>query len=651
MATEDRTNGGEKFYYNARGERMVLRAMPDLLAVRFKPGRAQLAGEALALLRTRTAPALAVRNYGIQVVETDVRDRALSVFNREADVEFATPVFRRAEARGEPVLVSKRFVAQFRRSVTREDIEAFNSEHHVHIVEDLDYLANGYLLEGDDRAPDAVDLARLYFESRLTVFAEPDLIQRKAIKAVAERTAEKAARAERAATYLSRQWHLSLTRVTDAWEKFGNGDRKILIAILDDGVDVAHPEFRGKVVKEYDFATHQTDGRPKRASDKHGTACAGVATAGGAKASGAAPGCGLMAIRTPDYLGSADEAKMFTWAADNGADIISCSWGPADGTNSVDPLPEALRAAIHECVRPGGRGRDGRGIPIFWAAGNGDESVDNDGYAANPDVIAIAASTDAEEKAWYSDYGKAVFVCAPSNGGDQGIFTADRRGGEGYNRGAGALSDADYCDDFGGTSSATPLAAGIAALMLSAKPELTPDDVRRCLRQSAVKIGPSSGYKSDGRSREFGFGRVDAYEAVRAARSGPSTPSAGPQVPKITVRNGSPGGQPPTFEVDPRPNSYYAVEVATDPLLFTAGRKDDRTTNNFYRSWSQGKLLRVAREYTLPSSVWNRLDGGPKLFYRALTSSKRDDWVDVKASTPLKKIKEAPFIDLEGGSQ
>src|SRR5258708_20372897 len=115
--------------------------------------------------------------------------------------------------------------------------------------------------------------------------------------------------------------------------------------------------------------------------DNHGKAGGGVAGGSGMKASGVAPGCRIVMARIPDYLGVSDEAKMFIWAADAGADVISCSWGPADGTGATVPLPTATRLAIRYCLNTG---RAGKGIPIFWAAGNGPQSVPPPPYASNP---------------------------------------------------------------------------------------------------------------------------------------------------------------------------------------------------------------------------------------------------------------------------
>src|SRR5258708_33597808 len=174
--------------------------------------------------------------------------------------------------------------------------------------------------------------------------------------------------------------------------------------------------------------------------DNHGKAGGGVAGGSGMKASGVAPGCRIVMAGIPDYLGVSDEAKMFIWAADAGGGVIGCSWGPADGTGATVPVPTGTRLAIRYCLNAG---RAGKGIPIFWAAGNGHESVSADGYASHPDVMAIAACSASGAIAPYSDYGPEIFACAPSNGsfGQPAIFTTDRRGAAGHHPGTAALGD------------------------------------------------------------------------------------------------------------------------------------------------------------------------------------------------------------------
>lgn len=458
--------------------------------------------------------------------------------------------------------------------------------------------------------------------------------------------------------YLSEQWHLTMAKVTDAWSRVTRGSSAIKICVMDDGIDVDHPEFSGKVTRQYDFAANVENARPKTADDNHGTACAGVATARGQKALGAAPDCSLIAMRTPSFLGVADEAQMFRRAAEWGADIISCSWGPTDGTRSADPLPDSTRAAINYCVT---QGRGGKGIPIFWAAGNGNESVSLDGYAVNPDVIAVAASTSNETRAWYSDFGPEIWVCAPSSGdrslGERRIFTVDRTGNAGYNTGDSTLGDVagDYTNNFGGTSSATPLVAGIAGLMLSAAPNLTHRQVRDILKNTADRIGGSSSYNSSGHSNEYGYGRVNALAAAQRARdlsSGGSSTTPGTGVrPSIIGPSTHPRiSGAPTFQISPGANSFYAVEVATSAELFDQiGHGSERSQSNFYGSWSDTALLNAA-SYILPTAVWDRLKTADRLYFRIFTSTSSSDWVNYQVSTPDSQVSSAPSIQITGAS-
>ena len=248
-----------------------------------------------------------------------------------------------------------------------------------------------------------------------------------------------------------------------------------------------------------------------------------------------------MPLRLVSGLGSIEEADAFAWAADHGADIISCSWGPTDGVwwdpedpvhEQVDPLPDSTRLAIDYAID---KGRDGRGCVITWAAGNGNESVDNDGYASYERVIAVAACNDSGTRSAYSDMGKALWCAFPSSHGEDsltpGIWTTDRSGAEGYNPGDETLGDeaGDYTNSFGGTSSACPGVAGVVALILAVNPGLGWREVRDLLRASCDRIDEAGGeYDADGHSRLYGYGRVNAARAVElaAAAAIPADPAA-----------------------------------------------------------------------------------------------------------------------------
>lgn len=184
-------------------------------------------------------------------------------------------------------------------------------------------------------------------------------------------------------------------------------------------------------------------------------------------------------------------------------------------------LPDSTRLAIDYALT---QGRGGKGCVVLWAAGNGNESVDKDGYASYPGVMAVAACNDRGKRSAYSDKGKALWCSFPSDDGNPsltpGIWTTDLSGTVGYNDGKLTKGDlaGNYTNDFGGTSSSTPGAAGIAALVLAKNSQLTSAGVRDILRRCCNRIDQAKGgYDAKGRSRKYGFGRLNAKVAVDLA--------------------------------------------------------------------------------------------------------------------------------------
>ncbi|HET8625171.1 MAG TPA: S8 family serine peptidase [Gemmatimonadales bacterium] len=630
--TMDRTS-----YYYVQGKRMPLVREARYFAVRFVKGERwdspTLSLRARRLLDEESDSRAFIPHYGLYIFETKPVNGAapsarmeaavlesVIALREEPAVELAAVAVRRDPESTEVSFVTRQFIADFKPAMSRADIDALNATNGVRIVRPAEYLANGFVLEAPEaegpRGP--VALANLYIESGAATLAHADFIERRYWRATA--TAQRAARARaravaREGDFLNQQWHLRLAKVEDAWAK-QRGSSSVTVAILDDGVDLQHAEFQGKIRGQFDFATHQADASPKSDDDKHGTSCAGVAVARGAKAFGSAPGCSLLAVRTPAMLGVADEADMFRWVTDQGADVISCSWGPPDNAGPFT-LVDNVRAAIrYACTK----GRGGKGTPVLFAAGNGNELVSDDGYAANPDVMAIAASSARDTKSPYSDFGPEIFICAPSSGdsaaGDPRIFTVDRRGASGYNAGNASLGDAagDYTSRFGGTSSATPLVAGVIGLMISANPQLTLADIRRILRNTAEKIGDRSLYDANGHSDEFGYGRVNALAAVEQAMGGTGGTTSG-GAPAINGPASASPSSPPTFTVSLGGRRMYAVELASQASLLDSDNASLRTASNHYGSWVEG--LRSDPSYTPPADKWQALAASGQVFYRA----------------------------------
>ncbi len=470
-------------------------------------------------------------DFGVEVYETSAprprarRDKARAALKRDPAVEFAGRVLL-DRGSGRPVLYTENLFVKFEDDRAASRCRSLLKRLGLSVKRDVEYARNAWFVAAPAGVGQKVfATAEKLLRDPAVELCHPELI-----------------RPRRARAVFPQQWHLGSRRiggvlvnqhanVEAAWD-IARGDG-VVIAVIDDGVDPDHEEFRtsGKIVAPRDVTRRSDDPRPKTPRDMHGHACAGVACADGrVGASGVAPAARLMPIRLASQLGSQAEADAFAWAADHGADVISCSWGPEDGDfenardplhRQVTPLPDSTRLAIDYAVRTG---RGGRGCVVLFAAGNGNESVDNDGYASYPKVIAVAAVDDRGKKAPYSDFGAAVWCAFPSNhyypSVTPGIWTTDRPGGAGYNPGDDRLGDAagNYTADFGGTSSACPGAAGVAALVISRNPELRWDEVRDVLKRSCDRIDASGrGWDASGHSPSYGWGRLNARRAVDLA--------------------------------------------------------------------------------------------------------------------------------------
>jgi subtilisin family serine protease/uncharacterized protein YcbK (DUF882 family) len=683
MKGEEKTS-----YYYLNGKKQVLEKEPRIFAVKLNPGRfpRDISGsnENIFFLNEESEQIDFIPEYGLQVYYTEKNKarsgrsksqenvvEAVRKLSREEAVDYATVAYKRnpqVKNDGEipeVMFTSNQFLVKFKENTTLEQIHDLIDKHNVEIVELLGYTEKGYLLQTSEvegeKGP--IALANDFYESGLVEWAHPNFIQQRHIRYEDAEVAEEPAVAQKEKRvepeeerfvrdiYLPQQWHLPTAKVTDAW-KVTKGSSAIRIAIIDDGVDTKHDEFTGQIIAQYDFATNSEDASPKTAGDKHGTACAGVALARGKKCFGSAPECRMIAIRMAGFYDFATQAKMFQWAADEKSDIISCSWGPPDGIGSYDPLPDNIRAAIDYCAE---KGRGGKGIPVFFAAGNGNESISDDGWASYKNVIAVAASTSNETRSWYSDTGPEVDICAPSSGssskGEKSIFTTDRRGSAGYNAGGTGNNpaNADYTSTFGGTSSSTPLAAGVAGLMLSVNPALTRNQVLQILKDTADKIDQEGGNYTNGHSHKYGYGRINGEKAVKKANEMKSMGggSTGGETLKPSISGPSQLSKDavaPAFNINKGGRRFFAVEVATRSNLFDLNNhQNDRNQNNFYGSWSV--RLETGDSYTLPTEVWNRLKNGDKLFYR-LHVADNNQWDNHGVTVADSKAAEAPFISI-----
>jgi len=268
--------------------------------------------------------------------------------------------------------------------------------------------------------------------------------------------------------------------------KLATGSR-VLVAVIDSGIDASHPDLAGAIVRSYDAAAAAINGGAGSATAStgephaHGTGMAG-AIAARRSTLGVAPRVGVLAVRAFDPRNTSGEGTTFNivkaveWSVENGARIINMSFaGPAD-PRLADVLDRAAK----------------RGIVLIAAAGNAGPNSPPLFPAADKNVIAVTA-TDMEDRIYSGAVrgnhiavaAPGVEVLVPAPGGNFQFTT--------------------------GTSVAAAHVSGVAALLLERNPKLTNNDVRRILTRTAKSLGP--------RSRDFGAGLVNAYQAVSSVSS------------------------------------------------------------------------------------------------------------------------------------
>jgi subtilisin family serine protease len=297
----------------------------------------------------------------------------------------------------------------------------------------------------------------------------------------------------------------------EAWS-ITRGSPATIIAVLDDGVEISHPDLAPNVSplgRDFTQLPSAAGAEPRASTDNHGTAVAGVAAARGDNALGISGACPLCTILPVRVYGSSNiaTAAAFQYAVDAGADIIVNSWGYK---RSAD-LDDAVRDAIELAATTG---REGRGAVVVFGMTN--EAVDN---CSEPNldissleaVIAVGVS-DHDDRVGGSGFGPCMDLVAPAKPrfrSTRGVVTTDRSGNAGYSEDA-------YHRSFGGTSAAAPLVAGVAGLLLSLNPDLSGESVRRILEHSADKIDREhAAYDERGFSERAGWGRINARRALR----------------------------------------------------------------------------------------------------------------------------------------
>jgi flagellar hook assembly protein FlgD len=270
-----------------------------------------------------------------------------------------------------------------------------------------------------------------------------------------------------------KQWYLNKIQMSKAWDQT-KGASYITVAIIDSGIQTNHPELLGKIVNPYNSVTGGTTFSPSQ----HGTHVAGIiaATINSSGIAGIAPNVKVMPVNvfSGEYANMYDIASGIYYAIDRNADIINLSIGSRSYSYMLDYAVHYARS---------------KGVLVVAAAGNEDTYLET--YPAAFDTVLGVSATDSNDRITnFSNYGDYIDFAAPG----QTIYST--------------VSGSSY-KEMSGTSMSAPIVSGVAALILSKNPFMSPVQVEDVLKKSSTDLG------GKGWDYFYGYGRVDASKALQ----------------------------------------------------------------------------------------------------------------------------------------
>lgn len=330
------------------------------------------------------------------------------------------------------------------------------------------------------------------------------------------------------------QWHFDLLGdIETIWDDYTGAGVSVYVA--DDGLEYTHADLNDNYDSSAHFSYGGTlyDPTPIGSGDGHGTSCAGII---GAEAGNGIGGVGVaydVTLTGVNFLADLQYSGNYlvpleglAWAQN--FDVMSNSWGVSSYFGGSDHLGRVSSWSSYmerSFAEAADLGRGGLGTVIAKAAGNESWNANADGLNASRYIITVSATNSGGDATYYTSFGSSVLVSAGA-----ASVTTDLTGANGYSSG-------DYTSSFGGTSAATPVVAGVTALMLEANGDLGWRDVQNILATSAQMTGSeingtagtyevgawqtqaSGTWNGGGHAfhQSYGLGAVDAFAAVRMA--------------------------------------------------------------------------------------------------------------------------------------
>lgn len=412
-----------------------------------------------------------------------ITSSTINKYKLSPDISCSSPLFNYDSSNVLQGLTDE-FIIKLKPTSTISQLQDLVIQYNCILIEESEFEPNQFLISSSNSTYNALQLANIFYETNLFEYSTPNFIFTNMLQSNDE--------------YYSNQWALNNTgqnggvagidiKVEKAWT-ITEGSSNIHIAVVDDGVNLNHPDLFANILPGYDATGKGTGGDHYYSSEKHGTACAGIISAvkdNGIGISGIAPKCKIRPAHATFGTNNTTYwlSQSINWARNVGADVISNSWG---GGAPNDAINEAINNAAN-------KGRNNKGCVVIFASGN--DNKNGVEYPSNlSKVIAVGAVDKCGIRSgridivpnscdpWCtnckpgSSYGSGLYVVAPGTN----VYSTDRQGNLGY-------YSSDYTHDFGGTSAACPHVAGVAALMLSINPEMTQQQVKYIISATAQK--------------------------------------------------------------------------------------------------------------------------------------------------------------------